>query len=43
MTLEIGSALTAAMLDCKPDVVATGEYTVGREYIEMVNALYRHK
>ena len=43
MTLEIGSTLAGVMLDCKPDVVATGEHTVGREYIGMVNVLYRHK
>jgi hypothetical protein len=43
MTSEIDSTLAATMLDCKPDVVATGEHTVGREYIDLVNVLNRHK
>ena len=42
VTSEIGSTL-AAMLDCTLDVVVTGEYSVGREYISIVNVLYRHK
>jgi hypothetical protein len=43
MTSEIDSTLSATMLDCKPAVVATGENTDGREYINVVNVLYRHK
>ena len=28
MTSEMDSTFAAAMLDCKPDVVATGEYSI---------------
>jgi hypothetical protein len=41
MTSEIDSTLAAAMLDCC--AVTTVEHTVGREYIGLVNVLYRHK
>jgi hypothetical protein len=33
MTSEIDSTLAATMLDCKPAAVATGEHSVGLEYI----------
>jgi hypothetical protein len=43
MTSEIDSTLAATILDCKPAVVATGEHADRREYIDVVNVLYRHK
>ena len=33
-TSEIDSTLAATILDCSPDVVATGEHSVRLEYID---------